>query len=212
MALDDPKRRQSEHEAAPTMAEVLASIRDLVQVAVTAKTADQKDALQTQVELMERLINKTRPENPEHPGVSVYSYPEGDLAATAAGKVKALKCKMFWVGYDLNVDTLTPDEIDLLNRVQPGDFRVTKADGTAIPFKVSAKYSDRIEHGRPVTEAINMWFPCKGDHRQNHLSMTSYLQQVLGDRIPTIDEAMAELAKLKAELASAKFGVIGAIV
>jgi hypothetical protein len=115
---------------------------------------------------------------------------------------------MFWIGYELNTDTLRPDEIALLNRVQPGEFRVTKADGTGIPFRVTAKQSDKLDgQGRPTIEQLSMWFPCKGDQRDNHLSMVGYLQQVLGDKLPTIQEALAELAKLKAELAAARVGV-----
>jgi hypothetical protein len=188
----------------PTMAAILAKMTDLVAQVLAAKTDPERETAAKQVEMIERLITKTHPENVEHPGISVYSHPEGDRFHPKDD----LRCKMFWIGYELKTDTLRPDEIALLNRVQPGEFRVTKADGTGIPFRVTAKQSDKLgEDGRPQIEQLSMWFPCKGDQRDNHLSMTSYLQQVLGDKLPTIQEALAELAKLKAELAAARVGV-----
>ena len=187
----------------PTMAVVLQQAMALMAQLAADKSGNtaQNDAT---LSLIEKLITKTHPENVEHPGISVYSHPEGDRVHPK----EDLHCKMFWIGYELNTDTLRPDEIALLNRVQPGEFRVTKADGTCIPFRITAKQSDKLgEDGRPTVEQLSMWFPCKGDQRDNHLSMTSYLQQVLGDKLPTIQEALAELAKLKAELAAARVGV-----
>ena len=191
--------------AAPTMADMLAMIKALAQELRAAPvTSDAQETAQKQVELIERLITKTHPENIDHPGIGVYSYPDGDLAHPKP----ELQCKMFWVGYELRTDTLTPQEVELLNRLKPGEFRVTKADGVGIPFRVSAKHSDKLDaQGRPTLEELSVWFPCKGDARQNHLSMTSYLQQALGDKLPTLEEAMAELTRLKAELASAQVGL-----
>jgi len=189
----------------PSMSDMLALIKQLAQELRANPTPDTSDTASKQVELIERLITKTHPENIDHPGIGIYSYPEGDLAHPKP----ALQCKIYWVGYELRTDTLTPTEIELLNRLKPGEFRVTKADGTGIPFRVSAKHSDKLDaNGRPTLEELSVWFPCKGDARQNHLSMTSYLQQALGDKLPTIEEALAELAKLKAELASARMGVM----
>lgn len=193
--------------ADPNMAQVLMQAMALMQQMAADKSGD-KDKQDATLSLIEKLITKTHPENVDHPGLSVYSYPEGNVARPKPD----LKCKMFWVGYELKTDTLTPSELELLNRLQPGEFRVTKADGTGIPFRVEAKKSDALDaQGRPAVEALSIWFPCKGDARQNHLSMTSYLQQVLGDAIPTMAEAMAELTRLKAELASARAGLVGAV-
>ena len=184
------------------MADVLALIKQLaIELRATPSDTGAQETATKQVELIERLITKTHPENIDHPGIGVYSYPEGDLAHPK----EPLKCRMIWCGYDVRTETMTPGEIALLNRLQPGEFRVTKADGTGIPFRVSAKLSDKLDgQGRPTYEELSVWFPCKGDARQNHMSMSSYLRQALGDKLPTLDEAMAELAKLKAELASAK--------
>lgn len=156
----------------------------------------------------ERLIVKTRPENPDAPMISDYN-PLGERDHPKP----PLKCPMFWVGYDLRTDTLTPMEVELLNQLQPGEFRVTKADGTKIPLKVEAKYADTYDEatGRFKVEKMNVWFPTKGDHRQNHGSMVGYLRQVLYGAVPSSDELQAEVARLKAELASAKAGLVGAV-
>lgn len=192
-------------EPAPSMSDMLALIKQLAQeLRANPAPSDAADTASKQVELIERLITKTHPENIDNPGISVYSYPEGDRLHPKP----PLQCKVFWCGYQLNTDTLTPLEVELLNRLKPGEYRVTKADGIGIPFRVSEKHSDKLDaQGRPTLEELSVWFPCKGDARQNHLSMTSYLQQALGDKLPTIEEALAELAKLKAELASAQMGI-----
>lgn len=190
-----------------TMVTVLQQAMALMAQLAADKTGD-KEKQDATISLIEKLIYKTHKENTEHPGISVYSYPEGEQARPKP----PLKCKMYWVGYEFNTATLKPSEVDLLNRLQPGEFRVTKADGTGIPFRVEAKRSDALDaQGRPALEALSITFPCKGDARQNHLSMTSYLQQVLGDKLPTLEEAMAELTRLKAELASAQTGLVGAV-
>lgn len=188
-----------------TQSDFLVAMQQLI---ATIKTNDDPHAKERALLEAERLaleherLKREMPENKQAPGISVYSYPEGDLAHPKPD----LKCKMYWIGYELNTDTLTPVEVDLLNRVQPGEFRVTKTDGTAIPFKVAAKYGDRIDTAtdRPELRELSIWFPCKAaDQKQNHASMSQYLQQVLGDRIPTNAELLAEVAQLRAQLAGA---------
>jgi len=86
-----------------------------------------------------------------------------------------LRCKMIWVGINLTKEMLTREEIELVNQVQPGDYRVTKADNSTIEFTVEGKV-DRA--GKP--ELLRFHFPCKHvEDRQNHMPMTSYLREVL---------------------------------
>ena len=176
--------RSSQSPPSVNMADVLALIKQLaVELRATPSDSGAQETATKQVELIEKLITKTHPENIDHPGFGVYSYPEGDLAHPK----EPLKCRLLWCGYDLRTETMTPGEIALLNRLQPGEFRVTKADGTGIPFRVSAKLSDKLDgQGKPTYEELSVWFPCKGDARQNHMSMTSYLRQALGDKLPTL--------------------------
>jgi hypothetical protein len=202
MAIADPKDYAQPKE--PSMAQILATM-----TAMLGELKDQKvdpDAALQQVKLMEGLINKTIPENKQHPGFSVYGYPEGDLAAAANGKVKALRCKTSWCGRDLSGETETVEEVELLNRLVPGEYRVTKADGSSIPFKVTVTRSDA-----GVLQTIAVWFPCNKEHRQNHMPMVSYLRQVLGEALPSREDMLVELMKLRAELERAKAGVVGAV-
>ena len=194
----------------PTIAAVLAQMGRLIDQLAQAKSGSdgEKDAAYRQIELIEKLITKTQPENVHHPGISVFSHPEGDLAHPKAD----LQCKIYWIGYDLRTETLTPQEIDLLNRLKPGEYRVTKSDGTNIPFRVAGIHSDKLDDkGVPTLERLEVWFPCKHENRQNHMSMVSYLQQVLGDRIPSNVELLAELAKMRRELAEARRGAMSAV-
>lgn len=197
-------------QIAAMQAETARLIADMRTSMASGSTSDGSIALiERMLAQQEQLVNKTRPENPQSPGISVYSYPEGDLARPKP----ELRCKMTWVGYELVTDTLTPREVELLNQLQPGEFRVTKADGTRIPFKVSAKFSDQYDEstGRFKVERQDISFPCKGDHRQNHMSMIAYLQQVLHGAVPTAEELLTQIAALKAELASAKTGLVGVV-
>lgn len=107
-----------------------------------------------------------------------------------------LKCKMIWVGHELTKEGLSREEIELLNRMQPGEYRVTKADGLTIPFRVSSRVKDSgaLDH-------LSFHFPCKTpEHRQNHAPMTSYLREVLGEA-QTVQTLQAEVERLRALVA-----------
>lgn len=171
--------------------------------------ANNGDVVERLLEQQQQLLNKTRPENPDSPRISVYSHAEGERDNPKAD----LKCRMRWVGYELTTDTLRPLEVELLNKLQPGEFRVTKADGTPIKFTVQAKFSDVYDDqtNRPRLESLDISFPCKGEHRQNHMSMVAYLQQVLHGAIPSTDDLLREVARLRSELSSARAGLTGAV-
>jgi hypothetical protein len=65
-----------------------------------------------------------KPENTSHPGVSCYSYPEGDFLRPRP----RLKCLMTWCGYEVDAETMHWYELELLNAAQPGEYVVTQAD------------------------------------------------------------------------------------
>lgn len=156
--------------------------------------------LEKMLDQQEQLLVKTKPENTSAPMKSEYR----PLGAHAYPDL-AFKCnKMTWCGYELTTDTLRVDEIEWLNKLEPGEFRVTKADGTKIPFKVTAKHSQSFDEAlqRFKLEQLDIWFPCKGEHQQNHMSLVSYCQQAVNGSIPGTDELLREVARLKAELAT----------
>jgi hypothetical protein len=141
----------------------------------------------------QQLLVKTRPENAEHPGISAYSYPEGELARPKPD----LKCRFIWCGQEESKDQLTPEEIELRNQLVPGNYHVTKANGVRIKFTVSAKHTDG-----GVLEELNVWFPCKGDQRNDHMSNIAYLKQVLGEEVLSVEALMAENARLREQAAA----------
>jgi len=105
-----------------------------------------------------------------------------------------LRCKVIWVGYELTKDGLNRTEIDLLNRVKPGAYRVQKADGRIIQFTVSEKLNDAGE-----AEKLIIHFPTKGDERNNHRPMSEYLQMCLGEHTSR-EDLLSQISKLKAQL------------
>lgn len=150
-------------------------------------------ALDKMTQTLAELATRTRPENPEHNGISAYSYPEGDFKHPK----EAFKCEFFWCGYPLPHENHTPQEIAALNSLQPGEYRVTKGNGNQIPFTVEGK---RKQNG----ELSELWvrFPCKGDQSTDHRSLVDYCKEAMGEKIPNLTELMAELQKMKAENAS----------
>lgn len=151
-------------------------------------------AANTQLDGMLRLLEereKSRPHENLFPPMKSDMNPEGERDFPRL----ELKCKMFWVGYKMQKDNLRRDEILLLNRLVPGEYRVTKGDGKTIPFTVAAKQD---EAGK--LERLSIAFPCKDvDARMSHLSMESYLRQVLGETA-SVESLMAQIQTLKAQL------------
>jgi hypothetical protein len=82
-----------------------------------------------------------KPENAVHPGISVYSHPEGEVARPK----DKLKCRMFIGGGPLEEGTLTPAEIDALNLVTPGFYRIKKSDDSETILEVRGQVNANKE-------------------------------------------------------------------
>jgi len=164
------------------------SLADLV-VALKAATGNDDESMkkraQYEAEAYERLEEK---ENTKHPGISVFSHPEGEQLRPKA----KLRCKMVWVGEELWPETETPDEIALLNSAEPGIFTYHKTDGTLETLTITA---DRGPAGN-VT-ALSFGFPCRGDNKHNQPSKIAMLREVQG-QTSREDELLAEIAALRA--------------
>lgn len=168
------------------------SLSDLV-AALKAATGNDDDSLKKRAEYeaeAHKRINKR--ENEQHPGISVYSYPEGDIAHPKP----ALKCKMYWVGYDLHTDTLTPEEVRLLNLAKPGEFQFHKTDGSLSTLTVTSK---ALADGS--LERLEFQFPCRGDNRHNLPSKVSMLTEVYDRGNDERARLLKEVDELKALLA-----------
>jgi hypothetical protein len=78
---------------------------------------------QVSAQAMKRAM---KPENDTHPGKSVYSYPEGD----AAKPRPVLPHELYWQGFPVHQYPETQHwlELELLARLQPGEYFVSKAN------------------------------------------------------------------------------------
>lgn len=81
------------------------------------------------------VLAPRKPENAVSPGVSVFSYPEGELVKP---KPK-LKCKMWIGGGPIEHGTVTPEEIEALNAMTPGKYRIELTDGAMAYIEVKGQ-------------------------------------------------------------------------
>ncbi len=172
------------------MADALLKVAELITQIKASSDEQTKQMLSNQAE---QLI-RTMPENRFPPLVSCFN-PEGDRDHPRP----ELKCPVFHDAYRLEREQLSTAEINLLNNLQPGNYKVTKADGTIIPFDVAGEF----DNGGKL-QKMRFAFPSKGDERHNHLGLSAYLREIQGIKAPTVQQLEAELAKLKLDLAEAR--------
>lgn len=138
-------------------------------------------------EAQERAAN---PSNKTHPGISVYSYAEGDRERPRP----AFTCPMYWVGFPVDLDTTTAEEIELFNQARPGVFAFTRTDGRPEKLTVTGDQ----DAGGALTRLL-FEFPVKED-RETLPSMAAILRQAYGIKTPEqieLDALRAEVAKLR---------------
>lgn len=182
----------------------LAEMQAQMQTLLAAKTssgglsAEQIEAMMIRVaqisaEAQERAAN---PSNRQSLGKSPFSYPEGDAKRPRAFKYPMLQC-----GYEMELDTTSAEEIELMNAAEPGNYTFTRLDGTTDTLSVIA---DRAPDGS--INKLHFNFNAK-DRRE---SIPSPWRVLLRDalRIPTPEQQ--ELAKLKAELQALKSQTVSA--
>lgn len=187
-AVPEPNTLPSQTDILQQIAQTLAQVQ--AQVA-QGQTSGNAAALDKMTQTLAELATRTRPENPEHPDISAYSNPTGEKSDPKP----AFKCDMYWVGYPLVRETQTPAEIEALNLLEPGSYRVTKANGVTIPFTVEGK---RRQNG--TLDSLWVTFPCKGDQSTDHRSQIAYCREAMGQKVASVDDLMAEIQTLRAEL------------
>jgi hypothetical protein len=131
----------------------------------------------------ERAAN---PSNKTHPAISVFSRPKGDRDDPR----DALKCEMFWVGYPVDTDTTTDEEINLLNVAEPGTFQFTRTDRTTDTLTV---IGERAPDGQIAK--LLFTFPTR-ENRESLPSMCAMLKSAFNVKTPE----QIELDKLRAEV------------
>ncbi len=141
-------------------------ILDFCNTAKAAKSAEKDTDAERQAKATRKAM---RPENEHHPGVSVYSRPGGEQVNPKGDLV----CKTFWAGTTLSPDTLTADELDLVNSVPEGKYLCTRSDSSKVKVTV---FVTTGEQGQP--EKKDIFFPTRGGLRHNLPSMVSMLREM----------------------------------
>jgi hypothetical protein len=120
--------RQSVSEPTPLINVTIEQLKDLMGAAQSAAITPAQIA-----DIAATAAAKAKmPENKQHPGISVFSHPEGELARPKA----KLKCKMFLGGAPIEHSTIDPQEIDSLNKITPGFYRVESTNGATSVIEV----------------------------------------------------------------------------
>jgi hypothetical protein len=136
----------------------------------------------------ERAAN---PSNKTHPAISAFSYPEGDVARPKP----PFKCEMFWVGFPLEIEMLTPEEVILFNLAVPGEFQFARiGDQPGIKSGKLTITGTTAADGKLAR--LEFIFPCRGDEKNLLPGMVSMLRDAVG--LPTkAAELEAEVAMLR---------------
>lgn len=113
---------------------------ELLIAALTASKAEgiTKEDLQQILEANSKGIQKAmKPENEFHPGKSVFSYPEGDIARPKGD----LPFAFFYNGYPSHMfpETETAREWELMKQVTPGEYTVVCKDGSLMAVTVKGE-------------------------------------------------------------------------
>jgi hypothetical protein len=143
----------------------------------------------TAKDLADAFAATQKKENPQAPMVSIYN-PKGETDHPRP----RLRTKTTQNGIALGEDTLTWEEIEALNALPPGEFRVAKANGVKIPFTV--KFVKGFD-GESL-ERVEFHYPCKDEHRHDHRPLFEYCLDVLESAGQTAD--VDRLRTLKREM------------
>lgn len=190
---DDPADDFPEASLQQQVATLQAQVQALLQAKSGGLTDDRLEQILTRVTQMsaeahERAAN---PSNKTHPGISVFSYPEGDRARPRP----ELKCPMFWLEYPLERDTTSAEEIELLNLAEPGVYTFRRTDGRTLE---KLTIEGERDAGGTITRLL-FSFPVK-EHRDS-LPGTP---QMLRDAFKVKSPEQLELDRLRAEIAALK--------
>jgi hypothetical protein len=140
----------------------------------------QRDALR-------EIAERDKRDDINYPRISVYSYPEGDREHPR----QKFKCRMYWVGFDMDWDTTTAEEIELLNQFEPGDYTFRRIGGAPESLTVTGE-----KNASGVLTKLDFQFASK-EQRDTLPPMAWMLRDALG--VKTAEQV--EIERLKAEIA-----------
>lgn len=171
----------------------------LMAVLSTNKIADMEVAATIHAQAMKKAL---RPENEVAPGVSVYN-PQGERDHPRPKPTHIYMMGPYPIADPGNYDTVTLTEIELLNQLKPGDFQVTKADGTSVKATIKTEYEG------DGTKPRRTWLhiPIANDEqKESWPPLVQVLSEILTGETPMqsyaryqriIAEQQAEIARLQ---------------
>lgn len=151
---------------------------------------------QMSADAQERAAN---PSNKTHPAISVFSNPLGDREHPRPD----LKCPMFWIGYPIEKDTTTAEEIQLLNLAEPGLFAFKRIDGRTTETLTITGERDPAGH----VSRLLFTFPIAENRDTLPPTMAAMLRQAFKVKTAEeqeLDALRAEVTKLRAEPVGAR--------
>lgn len=97
-----------------------------------------KDILTETAQISASTMQKAlKPENDQHPGISAFSYPEGDVAKPRP----VLPYELYWNNYPVHKfpETQHWRELELACQLTPGEFTVLRRDGSKMIVTVAGE-------------------------------------------------------------------------
>lgn len=162
----------AEPETPPAPAPIMALTPEQFQALLeAAKSGGAGESFNAQ-DLGKAIAQANQRENVAAPMVSDYN-PKGDRDHP---KAKFTARRMVQNGIRLTPDSLTVEEIEALNALPKGNWRVTKANGVTTSFVVTVEY----EPDGVTEELKSVSYPCRSEEdRYDHRSLFDYALDVL---------------------------------
>lgn len=180
-----------------------ASMADIVRALVGALqsiASGQQDARSAAQQALDMSAKMQQPDNRNAPRISVFN-PQGDLYFPRP----ALKCKMF-IPWQAEAESLTFEEIELLNLLEPGEFSIARNDGKKVNVIIRAAMND---NGRMDRLLLNSETAFNNDNHWMMPPLTVLLRQILESR-PFTREASRQVLTMDErfeKVASGEFAV-----
>jgi hypothetical protein len=174
---DEPERGgsvadQTKGSSGPTESPIVTISMDQLKDLLASVTAAMPRGGDLSAEALAKAFQaQSKRENAQAPMVS-HANPRGE---TDRPRPAFTARKVLHNGVELETDTMCWEEIEAINALTPGEYRVTKANGQRIPFTV------RVVRGADETtvERLEFSFPCKHEHRMDHRSLFDYCLEAI---------------------------------
>lgn len=176
------------------------AIADQFERLIAALTAQAEKSTPLDADTLKQIMLETnrtarkeaKPENETHPGISAFSYPEGDVARPRP----VLPFEFYLNAYPCHKFPETEHwrELELMTQVQPGEFVVLRRDGT--PMAVTVK-ADKDALGK-ITK-LSVEFPISREEKALVPPKVSLLYQLVHtdpNRQKVFIESMNEALKV----------------